>query len=195
MSEEETKVDLLTIKKQEIEKEIKNVKEIKNKIDEEAERLRKAILLLIKENKEKNLKSIENYEKNLKLELKLLDPNQIASNFNEILEKGQKVEEIISKERKEYQVKSFENFNSSIEKSMKQNFQIDEESKIDNSSSRILRKIKLEFQPIFLFFDIKPSDNFVNDISKLKEIVSEDKIFFDRVSKFIFNHYDKVIQS
>eukprot|EP01080_Neovahlkampfia_damariscottae_P004829 gene4829-8415_t len=188
MSEE--KVDVLEIKKEEIEKEVEKVKEIKNKIDEEAEKLKLGLLQLIKESKEKNLKSIENYETILKKELEILDPNQTASNFNEILEKAEKVENVLLKERKEYQIKSFDNFKKSIKKSIEDNFQIEEESKIDKSR-RVHRKIKLEFHPILIFFDIVPSNNFAQDFAKLKDIVTKDEDFFDRVAKYIFNYYDK----
>jgi hypothetical protein len=187
--------DLYSNQQQYIKKELENVDVLKKDVSLKAAKLKEDLLKLIKESSESNASFLEDYEKMLKSDLETLNPNQKAFSMKEILETAKKAEAVLQKNTIPLQFTSDNlSISSNIQKILEDNFTTDNTSKINvPKKNQLLLKIESEFSPIFSFFGIEPSQNFLKDYIKLQKYSKQEVNFTEHILKYIFDYYDKVI--
>eukprot|EP01080_Neovahlkampfia_damariscottae_P004828 gene4828-8414_t len=190
-----SKLDLELIKSRQkfIKDEIDNVENLKKEISNKSAKLKEDLLKLVKEVSDKNDITINNYEKELKQDIETLNLEQKASSMKEILEKAKKAETVLNKKTIPFTVHGDINkISSDITKILEDNFKAEKVSNIQSvSKSQLQIKLNTEFSPLFTFFGIEPSDNFLKDYIKLYKYSKEEINFTEHILKYIFDYYDK----
>jgi hypothetical protein len=186
--------DLYSNQQQYIKQEIENVNVLKNEVSLKAEKLKQDLLKLIKESSESNASFLEDYEKILKSDLETLNPKQKASSMKEILEIAKKAEVVLQKNTIPLQFTSnTSDISLNIQKILSDNFTTDNTSKIKvQKKNQLQLKMEGEFSPIFSFFGIEPSQNFLKDYIKLQKYSKQEVNFTEHILKYNFDYYDKV---